>query len=215
MRKTLLPMLASLLICGTATVALIATSARAGQTARNPVMLMAQNQTMAPARAADGTPPPMDRRMPGRGELCENLYASRAAGIAFLEAKLQLNSAQRPLFARWKDISLDRAKRHEEDCRAHAGHLRAGERPDMVEQLSREEDMLKARLADIQAERPALTALYAGLTPAQKEEFAGLARHAMGERLQLAGRMMHGAEMGHRFGRGPDGAPPPPPPPPQ
>ena len=41
-----------------ATVALIATSARAGQTARNPVMLMAQNQTMAPARAADGTPPP-------------------------------------------------------------------------------------------------------------------------------------------------------------
>ncbi|HSS14338.1 MAG TPA: hypothetical protein VLL04_10610, partial [Rhizomicrobium sp.] len=34
-----------------------------------------------------------------------------------------------------------------------------------------EEELLKRRLSDIQAERPALAALYAALTPAQKEEF--------------------------------------------
>ena len=49
-----------------------------------------------------------------------------------------------------------------------------------------------------------------------EEEFARAARRGMGERLHMArGMMRHGPEMGHRFGRGPDGAPPPPAPPPQ
>lgn len=212
MRKALLPMLASLLICGTATAALIATSASADQTARKPVMMMAQNQAAAPAKTAiDGTPG-MDRRR-GRGEMCENLYARKAGEIAFLEAKLQLNAPQQPLFARWKDINLDLAKRHEGDCSARIERMRAGgQRPDMMERLGREEEMLKVRLADIQAERPSLTALYASLTPAQKDDFARAARRGMGERLHMArGMMRHGGpEMGHRFGRGPDGAPPPP-----
>jgi len=213
MRKALLPMLASLLICGTATAALIATNANAGQSPRKPVMMMAQNQAGAPTTAIDGTPP-RDGRMRGRGEMCENLFARKAGEIAFLEAKLQLNAAQQPLFARWKDISLDLAKRHEGDCSARIERVRAG-RPDMMEQLGREEEMLKIRLADIQTERPSLTALYASLTPAQKDDFARAARRGMGERLHMArGMMRHGGpEMGHRFGRGPDGAPPPAPPP--
>ena len=215
MRKALLPMLASLLICGTATAALIATNANAGQSPRKPVMMMAQNQAGAPTTAIDGTPP-RDGRMRGRGEMCENLFARKAGEIAFLEAKLQLNAAQQPLFARWKDISLDLAKRHEGDCSSRIERLRAGARPDMMEQLGREEEMLKARLADLPAERPSLAAHYASLTPTQKEEFARAARRGMGERLHLARGLMgrgmgHGPEMGHRFGRGPDGAPPPPP----
>ena len=222
MRKALLPMLASLLICGTATAALICDSAKAGQNdqtaARKPVMMLAQNQTAAPATALDGAP---DRRMRGRGEMCENLYARKAGEIAFLEAKLQLTGAQQPLFARWKDISLDLAKRHQGDCSARVARARTGQRPDMMEQLGREEEMLKTRIADIQAVRPSLTALYASLTPAQKDDFARAARRGMGERLQMARGLMRrgmgqGPEMGRRFGRGPDGAsPPPPPPPPQ
>ena len=39
MRKALLPMIASLALCGAATVALIATNARAEQSGRKPVML--------------------------------------------------------------------------------------------------------------------------------------------------------------------------------
>jgi hypothetical protein len=218
MRKALLPMLASLLICGTATVALIATSANAGQSAqsgRKPV-LMAQNQTAAPSGMDGAAPPGRDGHLRGRGEMCENLYAHKAGEIAFLEAKLQLNANQQSLFTRWKDSSLGIAKRHEGDCSTRIEHRRAAQRPDMMDRLGREEEMLKTRLADIQAERPSLTALYASLSPAQKEEFAHAARRGMGERLHLAaGMMRRGGEMGHRFGRGPDGPPPPPPPPPQ
>jgi hypothetical protein len=180
-------------------------------------MVMAQNQATNPTTAIDGTPPDRGGRLRGRGELCENLYAAKAGAIAFLEAKLQLNAGQQPLFARWKEISLDLAKRHEGDCGVRIARLRAGQPPDLMEQLGREEEMLKSRLADIQAERPTLNALYASLTATQKDEFARAARRGMGARLHLAaGLMRDGQEtMGHRFGRGPDGVPPPPPPPPQ
>jgi hypothetical protein len=220
MHKALLPMLASLLICGTATAALVATNAHAGQTSqteRKPVMMLAQNQPAPGLDREVGPPPPpgMDRRMMGgRGQMCENLYARKAGELAFLEAKLQLNAGQQPVFARWKDLSLDIAKRHEGDCSGRAEHRRTSGRPDMMQRLDREEEMLKTRLADIQAERPALNALYAALTPTQKEEFARAARRGMGERMHMAmGMMRHGPEMGRRFGRGPDGGAPMPPPP--
>src|SRR4051794_40197921 len=128
MPKALLPLVAAALICGTATAALIATSASAGQTARKPVMVMAQNQTANPT--LDGTPPDSGR-MRGRGEMCTNLYAAKAGEIAFLEAKLQLTAGQQPLFVRWKDISLDLTKRHEGDCSSRIERL--GQRPDMME----------------------------------------------------------------------------------
>ena len=220
MRKALLPMLASLLICGTATGALIATTAHADQTGRKPVMvMMAQNQAAPDAANLPGPPPPMDRRMmrgQRRGQMCENMYAGKAGEMAFLEAKLQLTAAQQPLFARWKDLSLDLAKRHEGDCNGRVEKMRAGgQRPDMMQRLDREEDMLKTRLADIQAERPSLNALYASLTATQKQEFARAAGPAMGDRMHMAmGMMGHGPEMGRRFGRGPDGGMPMPPPPP-
>jgi len=76
--------------------------------------------------------------------------------------------------------------------------------------------MLKTRLADIQAERPALKAFYGALNATQKQEFARAARHGMGERMHIAMDMMrHAPQMGRRLGRGPDEGPPMPPPPPQ
>jgi hypothetical protein len=51
-----------------------------------------------------------------RGQFCRNISALKAGQLAFLETKLQLNASQQPLFARWKDISMDIAKRHEGDC---------------------------------------------------------------------------------------------------
>jgi hypothetical protein len=182
-------------------------------------MMLAQNQTQA-TPGLDGAPPPgMGRRMMGgRGQMCETMYARKVGELAFLEAKLQLNAGQQPLFARWKDISLDIAKRHEGDCSSRVERMRAGQqRPDMMERLTREEDRLKTRLADMQAVRPSLTAFYAALNPTQKEEFSRAGRHRMEGRMHMAmGMMRHGPEMGRRFGRGPDGgAPMPPPAPPQ
>jgi hypothetical protein len=220
MRKALLPALASLLICGTATAALIANNAHADQSNRRSVMLtVAQNQEAA-AEPEPGPPPPsgMDHAMMRQpGQFCQDMYAHKAGEMAFLEAKLQLNASQQPLFARWKGVSLDIAKRHEGDCSGRVQKARAaGQRPDMMQRLDREEDMLKTRLADIQAERPALEALYGALNAAQKQEFARAARHGMGERMHMAMDMMrHAPQMGRRLGRGPDEGPPMPPPPPQ
>ena len=220
MRKALLPALASLLICGTATAALIANNAHADQSNRRPVMLtVAQNQEAA-AEPEAGPPSPagMDHAMMRQpGQFCQDMYAHKAGEMAFLEAKLQLNASQQPLFARWKGVSLDIAKRHEGDCSGRVQKARtAGQRPDMMQRLDREEDMLETRLADIQAERPALEALYGALNAAQKQEFARAARHGMGERMHMAMDMMrHAPQMGRRLGRGPDEGPPMPPPPPQ
>jgi hypothetical protein len=221
MRKALLPILASLLVSGTAAGALIATNAHAGQTAGKPLVMLAQNQTAPEASRQAGPPPDMDDAMtrgPQRGQFCRNISAFKAGELAFLETKLQLTASQQPLFARWKDISMDIAKRREGDCGSRVERARAGQRHDMMERLDREEDRLKTRLADLQAERPALNSLYAVLDPTQKEEFGRAARHAMGGRMHMAMGMMHhgrSPEMGRRFGRGPAGEPPLPPAPPQ
>ena len=207
MRKALLPILASLLVSGTAG-ALIATGAHAD--AGKPVMMLAQNQTTP--ETARQPPPDLDEAMtPRRGQFCRNISALKAGQLAFLETKLQLTASQQPLFARWKDISMEIAKRHEGDCDSRVERLRAGQRPDMMARLDREEDRLKTRLADLQAERPALSTLYAALDPTQKEELGRAARHAMGGRMhRIMGMMNRGRspEMGRRFGRGPAGEPP-------
>jgi len=207
MRKALLPILAALLVSGTAG-ALIATGAHAdaGKT-----VMLAQNQTTP--ETARQPPPDLDEAMtPRRGQFCRNISALKAGQLAFLETKLQLTASQQPLFARWKDISMEIAKRREGDCESRVEHPRAGR--DLMERLDREEDRLKTRLADIQAERPALNALYATLNPTQKQEFARAARHRMGEHMHRAmGMMRHAPQMGRRLGRGgPDGEPPMPPP---
>ena len=202
MRKALLPILAALLVSGTAG-ALIATGAHAdaGKT-----VMLAQNQTTP--ETARQPPPDLDEAMtPRRGQFCRNISALKAGQLAFLETKLQLTASQQPLFARWKDISMEIAKRREGNCESRVERAAAGR--DLMERLDREEDRLKTRLADLQAERPALSTLYAALDPTQKEELGRAARHAMGDRMHRAmGMMQHGPEMGRRFGRGSAGEPP-------
>ena len=244
MRKALLPMLASLALCGAATAALIATNARAEQqVARKPVMIaLATQNTMAgkvtAAPPAEAGPP----GMPGvasrdaetrRQQICHDLYAGKVGELAFLEAKLSLDAKQAPLFARWKQASLDIAKQHESECAGKAARradLR-GNRPNMVDRMTLEEDLLKRRLADIQAERPALAAFYNALTPAQKAEFSRDGMRGMPGHFHMMlgmmdrphanmGFMRQGPAGGPPAGpmgepmRGPMGGPPEPPPPP-
>jgi len=173
MRKALLPMIGVLLLCGAATIALVATNARAAQDGRKPMMIALMAPDMA--RRTTAAPPPESgsprgvMREGGREQICRDVYAGKAGELAFLEAKLSLDARQAPLFARWKQASLEIAKQNEGDC---AGPRRDLRRPSAVDRMTLEEDLLKKRLADIQAERPSLTALYNALTPAQKEEFS-------------------------------------------
>lgn len=233
MRKALLPMVASLALCGAATVALIATNAHAAQTAR-PMMLAligsdaAARKPMMIAQLAPGDaggdrsevgpppgPPPGDRMMDRgmrRGQMCQDMYAHKVGELAFLETKLSLTAPQQPLFEHWKQASLDVAKRHEGEC---TERREPGERRDMMARLTMEETMLKRRLADIDAERPSLGALYASLNPEQKQEFGHAAMRAMGGRMGMMMGMMgrhHGMGPGHGpMDRRPMGEAPPPP----
>jgi hypothetical protein len=116
--------------------------------------------------------------MPSQGEMtahvkqmCEDRYAREVGQMAYLETRLGLSQSQQSLFARWKGVKLEIAKRDGADCGQRAAHLsRAMLGP--VERMGREQDMLKKRLADLDAERPALAALYDALTPQQRETLA-------------------------------------------
>jgi hypothetical protein len=226
MRKTLLPLIASLALCGAATGALIATNARADQSGRKPMMIALAGQDGSAEAGAVAPPPPgMMRDMAAHHEqMCKNMYARKVGELAYLEAKLSLNANQAPLFARWKDTSLDIARQHEGDCTTHEHH-KPGEHPSVVDRLNMEETMLKKRLADIESLRPSLSAFYDSLTPAQKQEFGHGAGHHMPMMMGMmgrtrppgmGGRMGHGPMgpgMGQGMGPGPMDGPPPPPPP--
>jgi Spy/CpxP family protein refolding chaperone len=129
--------------------------------------------------------------------------------MAFLEAKLSLTANQQPLFDRWKQVSLDVARQRQGDCASGEGH-KPGQRPNVVEGLNVEEARLKQRLANIDAEKPSLSAFYNSLTPEQKQEFTRTAMHRMEGRMHMMMGMMGGTRpgMGGRMGRGPMGGPP-------
>ena len=239
MRKALLPMLASLALCGAATVALIATNARADQTTRKPMMLalVAQDtliggDTAAPTPEGGASPDMMADHAAHQAQFCKDMYARKVGELAFVEARLSLTSAQQPLFDRWKQASLDVAKAHEGDCTGHEKH-KPGERPSVVDRMNTEESMLKKRLADIDAEKPSLTAFYASLSVQQKQEFGRADMRHMAERMHMMMGMMDrphpgmGGPMDHHgpgpmgphgpmgpgpMGPGPMGDAPPPPP---
>jgi hypothetical protein len=213
MRKALLPMIASLALCGAATGALIATNARAEQSGRKPQMLALMAQDGAPGDAAGPAPgmaPDMMRdHAARRAQFCKDIYARKVGEMAFLEATLSLTGSQQPLFDRWKQVSLNVAKQRQGDCASGEGRM-PGQRPNVVDRLDREEAMLKKRLANIDAEKPSLSAFYGSLTAEQKQEFTRAAMHGMEDRMHMMMGMMGGPHpgMGGRMGRDPMGGPP-------
>jgi hypothetical protein len=92
MRKTLLPMVASLALCGAATVALIATNARAEQqSSRKPVMIALVTPTSGHTTAAppaEGSASTTIRDgvvrdgMMRREQICRDLYAGKVGELA-------------------------------------------------------------------------------------------------------------------------------------
>src|SRR5580704_7168279 len=172
MKKTLVPLAVSLALCGAATMALVAGSARA-QPVHNPMMVAAVSNPFAMTKAA---PPPDAGRMPrGPGpqgtnmpspaqsaplhkRMCQDAYAHQVGDLAYLEAKLSLTAAQQPLFDRWKSVKLDLARRGEADCATRELPFRNPAKNNPVDIMARQEDTLKRRLAEMEAERPVLTA---------------------------------------------------------
>ena len=173
MRKALIPMLASLALCGAGTAVLIASNGRAQASPRKPMMvallgdfLVAQNLPDTPN--AKGTSPDFS---PNPRQFCDDRYAGEVGRMAYLETRLHLNEVEQPLFAHWKDVRLDIAKRQAADCAARIA-APDQDRTDPVARMSREETMLKQRIAELDAERPVFAALYTALAPDQRQSLA-------------------------------------------
>ena len=111
MRKALLPMIASLALCGAATAALIATNARAeperpqardaGAGRARMRSRPAHRRRLRPKAAAAGH----DARSTAdcaAQQMCQDMYAHKVGELAYLEAKLSLTAGQQPLFDHWK-----------------------------------------------------------------------------------------------------------------
>lgn len=102
--------------------------------------------------------------------MCEDHAAHTAAKLAFVEAKLSLTDAQKPLFAKWRQIVLESANKQKTACLAEAPP-KPDARPTVLEREQKEETLLQAKLQMLQGTRPALQAFYDSLTDAQKESF--------------------------------------------
>lgn len=186
----------SLMLCGAAAAAILATDAAAQAPARNPVQLAQTNDA-------------------GRAEFCQEAYARAAGRFAYLEARLNLTAAQTAAFARWRDLRLAAAKRRAADCAGRPvaqgsmpqGRRARGAAASPVERLSREETRLQHRLADIQAERPALEALYNSLNAGQRRTLAQERGARFAERGGMGPRLAFGGNRMFRRGpmRGPQG----------
>ena len=203
MNRSLVPMVASLILCAAATTALIVDSAGAEPETKRPMMVAMTlprplPATMTAAAADEGATPPgmaQSLRRPSAAEIatrhkqmCQDEYAHQVGQLAYLEAKLNLTPSQQPLFDRWKSVKLDIAKRGQADCSTRDLPARnVNVLPSPLEGMAREEDLLKHRLADLDAERPALSALYNTMNAGQKDALM----HPDG--------MMGGPMMGHMF----------------
>src|SRR5262249_54700631 len=92
-----------------------------------------------------------------------------ASRIAYLEARLQLTSDQQPLFDKWQQAVASGATKERDGCLASVPA--SGQKPTFLDRENRYEKMMTAKLATMQASRPALEALYQSLTPEQRVAF--------------------------------------------
>ncbi len=125
------------------------------------------------ALAQDAPKADWEHHWQDRGEwhqqMCTERYARKASRLAYLEAKLALTEQQHAAFNKWRQIKLDAADQRRTACLQHQHE--EGTTPTAIEREARREKFLSARLAQLQASKPALQALYDSLSPEQKTIF--------------------------------------------
>jgi Spy/CpxP family protein refolding chaperone len=134
---------------------------------------------LAIAQTADSNPsaPPQMRQQHHpdfaamHKSMCEDHQAGAAARLAFVEVKLGLTDAQKPLFAKWRQAVLDNATKQKSACLAEAPKTDAHQQPTVLEREAKAEEMLTAKLQMLQSTKAPLKAFYDSLTDAQKETF--------------------------------------------
>ena len=115
---------------------------------------------------------PMMRRGMWRGaamrgnpqERCTDRLAWRAARRAYVEAKLNLTTEQRPLWDKLQSTAQAAQQKERQLCQL----LKPGEQSTVLDRMDRAQQFLSARLDAVQSAKPALQALYQALTPEQR-----------------------------------------------
>ncbi len=144
-------------------------------------------------RGANRTPLTTEQMAERQAQMCADRSARAAAQFTYLEERLKLTAAQKPLFDRWKTaVQSDRAAAQADCTKPRPAPTANAQRLTLPERNARMEDALKARLASLQKTRPAQEALYNALTAEQKQVLD-----------QRGGRAGAGQRMGNRDGRGP------------
>ncbi len=100
-------------------------------------------------------------------EHCIDRLAWRAARRAFVEAKLNLNADQRPLWDKLEGIARSEQQRERQLC----DQLKPNADMTALDRMDRAQQFLSTRLEALQAAKPAVQALYQSLNPDQKEIF--------------------------------------------
>jgi LTXXQ motif family protein len=99
-------------------------------------------------------------------ERCIDRLAWRAARRAYVETKLDLTAAQRPLWERVQNVAQAEERKERQLCASLPTTATAP--VTVTERMDRMEQFLAARLAGLRAAEPAVNALYQALTPAQR-----------------------------------------------
>ena len=130
------------------------------------------------APGAPGTPgaPGAPGAERGRGEprmspraVCQDMVARRIGDRAYVKARLELKPEQMAAWNAFEKAADEASSKSMARCATLPTERK--DRPDYLQRLTMEEDLLKARLATLDAVQPSLTALYNVLTAEQKAVF--------------------------------------------
>jgi hypothetical protein len=100
-------------------------------------------------------------------KMCMEQTARRVGNRAYLKARLELKPEQMALWNAFEKASDDASAKQKARCATLPKEVKMP--VSLTDRMSMQEDAMKARLESIQAVKPSLTALYASLTPEQKE----------------------------------------------
>jgi hypothetical protein len=117
------------------------------------------------AQSQSGTPAAEGAVSPARWQAhCEDRHARMIGHLSYLEARLNLTPAQKPLFDRWRTSVTAGADQGLATCRDN----KAGQTQSLPDRSAQMQKMLAQRLHMMEASQPALVALNEALTAEQR-----------------------------------------------
>jgi hypothetical protein len=102
--------------------------------------------------------------MQSPSERCIDRLARRAGHRAYLEVRLNLTAAQRPLWDKLQAIAQNTEQQERQICQG----LKPRDKSTIVDRMGAMQQMLSAKAAGLQAAAEPLAALYQALTPEQR-----------------------------------------------